>query len=123
MKYFALITPLFLAIITSCYYDNEEDLYPDLQKECDTTDVNFLNTIEPILATNCFACHSNENAASFGNNLAIEDYQDVVNLQQAIIGSIKHEPSYSPMPKNGSKLNDCLIRQFEVWIENDFPNN
>lgn len=123
MKYLLFITFLFLIIFGSCYYDNEEDLYPELQQDCDTTIVNFEKTIKPMLAANCLACHSNANAASFGNNLAIEDYQDVLNLQQSIIGSIKHESPYSPMPKNGNKLNNCLIRQFEIWIENDFPQN
>lgn len=121
MKYLLLITILFFAIFGSCYYDNEEDLFPDLEQECDTADINFIGTIEPMLAGNCLSCHSNSNAPNFGNNLAIEDYQDVVNLQQAILGAIKHEPPYSPMPKNGNKLNNCLIRQFEIWVENDFP--
>ena len=121
MKYLLFLTTILLTIFGSCYYDNEEDLYPELEQECDTVNVNFIGTVEPMLAANCLACHSNANAATFGNNLAIEDYQDVVNLQQAILGAIKHEPPYSPMPKNGNKLNNCLIRQFEIWIENDFP--
>lgn len=123
MKYFLFTTSLFLIFFGSCYYDNEEDLYPELQQNCDTTNVSFENTIKPMLAANCFACHSNANAANFGSNLAIEDYQDVVNLQQPVIGAIKHESPYSPMPKNGSKLSNCLIRQFEIWIENGFPQN
>jgi hypothetical protein len=123
MRYFLLIILTLLTIFESCYYDNEEDLYPVFQQSCDTTNVSFENSIKPILEVNCFACHSNANAAAFGNNLAIENYQDVVNLQQPIIGAIKHEPPYSPMPKSGNKLSDCLIRQFEIWIENDFPQN
>jgi len=49
----------------SCYYDNEENLYPELQQDCDTSNINFAGGIQPMLAANCFSCHSNANAATF----------------------------------------------------------
>ena len=112
---------LFLAL--SCYYDNEEALYPALNSTCDTVSVTFSGTIKPVLSNNCLACHSNSAASFAGNNIKLEDYTDVQSRTTAITGSINHTGSFSPMPKNGGKLNDCLIRQFDIWVQNGAQNN
>jgi mono/diheme cytochrome c family protein len=123
---------LFLSIVTivtilllaaSCYYDNEEALYPTLNSSCDTTNVTFSGKIVSMLANNCLSCHSNATAASAGNNIRLQDYADVKARTTAITGSIKHTGTYSPMPKNGGKLNACLITQFDKWVKNGAPNN
>lgn len=115
------VTILFFS--TSCYYDNEEALYPSLSSSCDTTAVTFSGKIVPILANSCLSCHSNATAASAGNNIRLEDYADVQSRAAAIAGSIKHTGSYSPMPKNGGKLKDCSITQFDIWVRNGALNN
>jgi mono/diheme cytochrome c family protein len=76
-----------------------------------------------MLANNCLSCHSNATAASAGNNIRLQDYADVKARTTAITGSIKHTGTYSPMPKNGGKLNACLITQFDIWVKNGAPNN
>jgi len=115
------ITILFLA--SSCYYDNEEALYPSLNSSCDTTNVTFSGKIAPMLAGNCLSCHSNAVAASVGNNIKLENYADVKSRITAISGSIKQNGSYSSMPKNGGKLNTCLINQFDIWVTKGALNN
>ena len=116
---------VFLFLATACYYDNEEYLYPSVisGSTCDTAQVTFSGTVSPILQNNCWSCHSNATAGSFGNNIKLENYSDVKNHIQALTGSIKHDGSYSPMPKNGNKLNDCLIRKVEIWKEDGTPDN
>lgn len=116
---------IFFLLLTflSCYYDSEEALYPVIGTSCDTTDVTFTGTVSPMLANNCYSCHSNASSASFGNGIAIENYADVKARAISIQGSVKHSASYSPMPKNGGKLNPCLIDQFDIWIKNGMPNN
>lgn len=120
-----IITALFLMALlcVACYYDNEEYLYPDIGNSCDTSNVTFSSNVTAILGNNCLSCHSNSTAASFGNNIRLEDYADVKAKDQLILGSIKHSPGVSPMPKGGSKLNDCMIRQFEIWTNNGSPDN
>ena len=112
-----------IALLASCYYDNEEALYPSYNTLCDTINVTFSGTITPMLGSNCLSCHSNSNAASFGNNIRLEDYTDVQIKATAIAGSIKHSGTYSPMPKNGGKLKDCSIIQFDIWVRKGMPNN
>jgi hypothetical protein len=109
--------------IVSCYYDNEEALYPSLNTSCDTTSVIFSGTIAPMLNDNCYSCHSNANAPANGNNVALQDYNDVVLRNAAISGSIKHTGSYVPMPKNGGKIKECPIIQFDIWVKNGMPDN
>jgi hypothetical protein len=114
---------MFLFFTVSCYYDNEESLYPVVGSSCDTTNVTFTGKIVPMLSNNCLSCHSNATAPGSGNGIALENYADVKARATAITGSINHTGSYSPMPKNSGKLNACLITQFDIWVRNGAPNN
>ncbi len=120
-KLISLVTiSLFLLLFVSCYYDNEEALYPSLNATCDTTNVTFNTTILPILNNNCFTCHSNAAAASW-NTFGLENYSDVVAMSSRIIGSVKHLGSFSAMPKSGGMIKACSITQLDIWIKNGMP--
>lgn len=56
-RYFVVGT-LLLFLISSCYYDNEEELYPG-SGACDTLGVTFSEDIMPIVNTKCAisGCH------------------------------------------------------------------
>jgi hypothetical protein len=114
----------FFALLTfSCYYDNEEALYPSLSTSCDTTNVTFNITVVKFLDNNCLSCHSNTTAASMGQNIRLQDYADVKTMAPRISGSIKHNPTFSPMPKNGGLLKSCAINQFDIWVRKGMLNN
>jgi len=119
---FAVII-IILPFCKACYYDSEEALYPSTISSCDTTSVTFSGKIAPMLANNCYSCHSNATAAGFGAGIRLEDYADVKARATSVQGAIKHTGSYSPMPKNGGKLKSCLITQFDIWIRIGMPNN
>ena len=123
MKKILILSALITFFCISCYYDNEENLYPEISNACDTTNVTFSGTIATMLSNNCLSCHSNSTAANFGNNIRLEDYADVKAQNQRVLGSIKQSSGFSPMPKGGAKLNDCLITQFGIWVNNGSPNN
>ena len=112
-----------LVALTACYYDSEEDLFPEINATCNLENLSFSEDITIILNNNCWSCHANANAASFGGNLKLQNYADVVQNIEAIIGAINHAPSYSPMPKNGGKISDCNIQQIETWKVDSLPNN
>jgi hypothetical protein len=114
------IVSLFLFFLVSCYYDNEEALYPYLSNTCDTTNVTFSGTIVPVLRNNCYSCHSNANAA-FGGNMHLEGFANVVTNSAKIIVAIKQSGA-KPMPPSG-KLKVCSITQFDIWIRNGMLNN
>jgi hypothetical protein len=117
------IVTIILVLLGSCYYDSEEALYPVINSACDTTNVTFSGAIVSLLANNCLSCHSNATAAGAGNGIRLENYADVQTRATAIAGSIKQTGTYSPMPKNGGKLKDCLITQFDLWISKGMLNN
>ena len=109
----------------SCYYDNEEFLYPKLSSSCDTIDVTFSSAVKPVLQQYCYTCHSNSNAAPFGGNIKLEDYADVkISADNGkLYGTVAHLPGYSPMPKGGSILDDCDISMIKSWINSGAPDN
>jgi len=117
-----LITFLFVAslsmIFVSCYYDNEEDLYPRLTGPCDTLNVTFGSKIHPILSDNCLSCHSRANS-QFGGGISLEALADVRARSGAILPAISHTGPI-PMPPTG-KLSQCSIDQFAIWIRNGMP--
>jgi hypothetical protein len=122
-----IIYPLLIVFIillpVSCYYDNEEELYPSLSTTCDTANVTFSTTITTILANNCNSCHSNSQAAANGENIRLENYADVQARASIIAGSVKHQAGFIPMPKNGGKIKPCSITQIDIWIRNGALNN
>ena len=118
-----LTVVLLSLILTTCYYDTEEALYPSLSSACDTVNVTFSGTISSIMANNCLSCHSNTRAATAGNNIRLENYADVQARVVSVVGSINHSGAYSPMPKNGDKIKFCSIAQFDIWVRNGTPDN
>ncbi len=123
MRLLLLFVIIVTVMLSSCYYDNEESLYPSYNTLCDTANVTFSGTVAPLLAGNCLSCHSNSSAAGFGGNIRLEDYADVKARASAVAGSIKHAGGYSPMPQNGGKLKECSIKQFDIWIRKGLLNN
>ena len=113
---------LAIILLPACIWDNLEELYPD-NANCDTTSVSFSTDIIPILSNNCFSCHSNLNAPSFGGGLSFEDHQDVAGNSDRIIGAINHNAGFLAMPRDGDKLNPCSINLVEAWVNSGAPDN
>jgi hypothetical protein len=112
---------LALAMLSSCYYDNEETLYPDTGAECDTTNVTYSGTIWPVINSNCVGCHS---GSAPQGNIHLEDYSTIsaaaaipAGQPGSLYGAISHDPGNSAMPKNETPLSDCKILQVKVWID------
>ena len=114
---------VFLIILNfSCTYYSEESLYPETNL-CDSTGVTYSGIIFPILENNCFPCHGSAVAIEKGGHLVLEGYSNIVDIKDIIRVAIRHESGAQPMPKDAAKLNDCQIRQFEIWLESGSPEN
>ncbi len=117
------ITWIVLLVLSACYYDNEQDLYPvDPNSTCDTLNVTYSGAIVPVLQAQCNGCHS---GAVPAGGIKTDNYTDVKALVDngKLMGSIKQTAGYSPMPKGGNKLSDCDISKFDIWIKNGALNN
>lgn len=112
---------LVLLSLPGCYYDKEELLYPDGQN-CDTTNVSYSTVVAPILQTRCTGCHGGA-FPSAGINLTT--HQNVVTYAEvgSLVGSIKHNQGFSPMPKSAPKIPQCEINRISAWVNQGMPNN
>ncbi|GAB4135960.1 MAG: hypothetical protein Fur0041_10350 [Bacteroidia bacterium] len=89
---------------------------------CDTTVFTYSGGVDPIIQTYCRGCHNNGNQSGAVN---LESYTDVYNqaMSNYLLGVVKHESGYIPMPYNSQQLSDCQIRVIEKWINAGAPNN
>jgi hypothetical protein len=120
-KNFFITGIMVLFILSSCYYDNVEDLYPQ-SPDCDTLNITFTSSVLPVIEVNCKSCHS---GSAPSGNITLTNYSDISIAAQNgnLVGTISHESGWSPMPKNGNKLDDCTIKKIELWVNSGSPDN
>lgn len=116
-RHLLLIISVFVLAI-SCTKENAQEYYGGIN--CDTLNVSFSATVDPIMERNCKGCHFTGN----GTGVTLASYNDIKNAADngKLLGTIKHLPGFSPMPQ-GSKLDDCTISKIETWINNGAPND
>lgn len=111
---------IFLLFFVSCYYDNEEALYPTLSNTCDTLIVTYSGTIAPVLSSYCTTCHSGSvpsGGISLTSYSAVQTMASSGMLMNALTGN-----GVPVMPLSGT-LPACKLSQFHIWIRNGIPNN
>ncbi len=109
---------LFLA--TSCFYDNEEYLYPD-DGFCDPpARITYQNFVSELMQTHCNSCHNPGNPSG---NVITSTYQGLVTVAEngRLFGAINHEPGFTPMPLGLNQLPSCDLAQINSWIESGAP--
>lgn len=119
MSSFAAV--LILLFLPGCYYDKEELLYPDGQN-CDTTNVSYSAVVAPILQARCNGCHGGTFPSA---GIDLTSHQNVVIYAEAgsLLGSIKHNQGFSPMPQSAPKIPQCEINRISAWINQGMLNN
>jgi len=113
---------LFSALsLQSCYYDNEEFLYGK-GSACDTSNVRYSGQVRAILQSNCVGCHNINQANGM---VRLDDHAAVKARAQdgSLLGTVRHNAPYVPMPPSGTKLSNCDIAILQAWINNGAPNN
>ena len=72
-----IIAPMSIVLfmgLQSCYYDNEEELYPNGSAPCDTSNVTFSNSVMPVINQYCISCHG----GSFPQgNIFLDNYTNI----------------------------------------------
>ncbi len=106
--------------LPSCYYDVEEEIYPSL--ECKTEGVTYSGEVLNILKNKCYKCHD---AATNSGNITLEGYTNLKKYVDSgqLLGAIKRQPGFSPMPKDEPQLIECNIAKIEAWVEQGAPEN
>jgi len=118
---YLLVMSIMVLGFTGCYYDNEEELYPQAP-ECDTLNVTYSATIALIMETNCNDCHG---GASPNANVRTDTYDGlkIIADDGKLWGAVNHEIGYSPMPKDRPKMNDCDLKKIGIWLDNGALND
>lgn len=100
------------AVLSGCYYDVEEKLYPN---ECNTETVTYSGTVLPIIEGACYTCHD---ALTQNGGVNLEGYDQflVWVANGKVLTAIKHEGQF-PMPEDAAKLDSCTIAKIEKWID------
>jgi len=118
MKLSYILFLISFALFSSCYYDNEEELYGLVP--CDTTlAVSYSKDIVPLFQQQCYSCHQPTDNIAMGTYLT--DKQMALN--GSLLGSVTHASGYRPMPESSPKLSECKLSQIRRWINNGSPNN
>lgn len=113
---------LSLPIVQSCYFDNAEELLI-----CSPSDVSYSEEVAPLLETRCYECHDITNGPALGDGIILEGYGRLLSFlednEAKLLGSLKWNGEGTPMPDNGTKLDNCSISKIETWINEGKRNN
>jgi hypothetical protein len=87
---------------------------------CDTTNVTYIASIEPIISTKCMGCHSGANPQG---DLSLTNYSEVSSeaLFGDVLAAVQHQSGVTAMPYNSEMLPQCEIDLIRIWIENGAP--
>jgi mono/diheme cytochrome c family protein len=116
---FITIPGILVLFVLACKHVPEEIVKPvnpgDTLTVCDSVNVTFNKTVNPILQANCIVCH---NGISAGGNIDLTKYKDIARIATSgqLMGTIGNKPGYAAMPKNGKALSACNIAQIRKWI-------
>jgi len=119
----AVSTILFSSLLTGCYYDKENELYPNTS--CgDTINVTYSKSIAPIMSANCNVCHSTAVATS---GYVTDNQPDLSALATSglLWTAVNWEgPAQTHMPSGSlSKLSQCDLTKIKKWADAGAPNN
>jgi mono/diheme cytochrome c family protein len=125
IKTFVNISLLTIVVLgfSGCYYDVEEELYPDNKTACDTTLLNFA-AVKPIFDSKCTGCHG---GASPSAGIKLDTYIDTKAYLDAaastLVSSVKRDGNASNMPQGQPQLESCDISKISAWVAAGYPEN
>lgn len=105
-----------LLVLTGCYYDVEEELYPG--NFCDTESITFSGIIKPLIQSRCAqpGCHvTGAQSPDLTNDAIIKQTADQGLIKQRVID---RQPTV--MPPTGA-LPSCELQQIQAWLDAGAP--
>lgn len=126
----ALLASSVLGLLSACSYTNGYEA----PSPCNLPQqVTYQLDVLPILKANCYRCHSvDKYQASSSGTLNMEKFSELQAYTQSgsghdgiptLLGNIRHDPGFVPMPYDGGKLADCEIAIIKAWIDQGAPQN
>lgn len=117
------LTPSEIALIALWIQQGAQNLNCDnYAGGCDTTNVTYSGTIQPLLALKCQGCHSGP-APQGGLTFTAWSVVNTVALDGRLEGAIRHQSGYTAMPPSGAMLPQCEIDMISAWVQQGAPQN
>lgn len=106
---------LSFVIISGCYFDNKEELYPNLSADCDKP-LTYNTGIKTLIDNNCASsgCHT-----AGGSAIDLSTYTLVKNNAAKITDRAITQKNM-PAP---SGMSSCNITKLDNWIKAGMPEN
>jgi hypothetical protein len=89
---------------------------------CGITVFTYSGAVAPLMSTYCTRCHGATSPRA-GINLTTYDGVKTIALNGKLLGCIKKETGFKPMPPGATKIPDCQILQIEKWVGAGSLNN
>jgi mono/diheme cytochrome c family protein len=104
---------LLLGLAAGCTYSHG-DPAPACNVASET--ITYAGVISPIFDAHCRECHGSTVANLKGGGNDFGSYTTISNYPQAnLLGCIRRDPGFDPMPQGRDKLSDCDIQRIEKW--------
>jgi hypothetical protein len=111
-----------LLVVTCKHEIPLTDNNPSENDTCGIIVFTYSGGVAPLMTTYCTRCH-NATTTRAGIDLSSYDGVKTVALNGRLLGSIKKETGYKPMPPGSTKLTGCQILQIEKWVQAGAANN
>ncbi len=87
----------------------------DCRMPCNSEETSFADNILPLIQNKCYGCHQPSNTQGDVN---LSDYAHIRTfaVNGLLMGTIKHDQGYQPMPPSGNQLTECQRAQIQNWI-------
>lgn len=123
MRRFLYLTVVLLPMLLlaeGCYYDVEEELYPN--GVCNTTNVTFSGTVLPLMQSHCAVptCHVSVGGNGAGDFTAYAGVMEKVN-SGAFADRVLVQRNMPP--STHTQLRACDLQQLQAWLDAGSPNN
>jgi len=120
-SFLKLIIPVILILLSGCYYDNYEELYPELSQDCDTSNVTFAGAVAPVIQANCERCH---NGSDPNGGVLLTTYEDIKAVaDNGLLVQVTTSTNPDVQMPPGNPLPACDIQKITAWVEAGAPNN
>jgi PBP1b-binding outer membrane lipoprotein LpoB len=114
MKKVGSLIMLSIVILSGCYYDNEEELYPNQTSTTTPTTVTYSSDIQPLIASNCASSNCHQSGATSPD---LSDYTKLTaNITRVKVRAIDEKT----MPSAGP-LSNADIAKLQSWIDARTP--
>lgn len=128
-----LLWLVFLFLSVSCTYDKAAEVIPQVPETPEQIVVSYKEDIEPIIAANCYSCHSatathpeRPGYAFLDSYEGLKKYalkQSTSNASMTTLQARIRFVEYPGMPFKEEPLPEGDIQKIEAWIQQGAPNN